>query len=172
MFDLSSQRVLWESIARELLENPFGAMWRVIFRTGLRAGGIDGQTVNTGLFVQVLIARAYVQGLARALMEAQLPVRLFGKGWDEMDQFAGLHAGEVLNDEELNAAAMGSSVLVNPSIHSYAHGVEGFGRAVLNRGGFSKTQYLNEARKLLAGGAWGPGRVKDVLGVEMLTRLL
>ena len=64
-------------------------------------------------FVHRLILPAYQQALARWLIDGGIAVRLFGRGWDELEEFASHHAGEIPDRAALCRAVEASTALVH-----------------------------------------------------------
>jgi hypothetical protein len=152
-FGLSSQKVLWETIANELANDPFAAGLDAEAYLGrwLRQALIAEETVDHALFIDRLIVPAYQQGLVRWLMRAGVEVKLFGAGWGELEEFAQRHAGEVSDRESLRRAIEACAGLVHVWPAAWAHPIEATGRAVLKRGTRSKEMWIAEAKRLARG---------------------
>jgi hypothetical protein len=152
-FTLTSQKILWESIARELSDDPFAAGLDAgaYLSRWLRHASIGEETVDRALFIDWLIMPAYQQGLARWLMKAGLDVKLFGSGWGEIEEFAGRHAGEIRNRDELAVAIDACAALVHAWPAAWVHPIEALGRPVLKRGSKTRESWLTEAKRLARG---------------------
>jgi len=105
-FEKSSQRVLWETISTELGSDPFklGNDAPAYLESWAKRGGVELSAADRALFLDRLIAPLHAQGLVRALLAAGIPLQLFGKGWDQLAELAGVWRGEVSSREELRAA--------------------------------------------------------------------
>ena len=102
-FPYSSHRLLWDLIERELAENPFAA--------GLEPGAflsdrqrrlkIADDGLDRRLFLERLIVPGYVRGVASVLIDAGVPLRLYGEGWSDRPAFAARYGGPVRSREDL-----------------------------------------------------------------------
>src|SRR5205823_7742239 len=92
--DFSSHRVLWELIAADLHNDPFVLTEDIdaFLTRRMRKLDIAAETLSSARFIAELILPAYPQSLARLLIRAKAPLRLFGNGWDRIPDFAP-HAG-------------------------------------------------------------------------------
>lgn len=133
VLELSSQNLLWEAIAAELLADPlrlggdpekFLARRRQEMRIG--DGGFDAP-----IFLDQLIVPAFQQGMARLLIRKKTPLRLRGKGWDEIDEFAAIAGGPVDSRRAWIAAVTASGALVFPSPLAHAHPIDALPRPIL-----------------------------------------
>jgi hypothetical protein len=169
-FGLSSHKVLWESIAREIAQDPFavGQDPAAYLARWLSAVGIAGETVDRALFLQQLIQPAYEQGLVRWLIAAGVELRLFGSGWGAIDEFAAHHAGEICDRAQLAKAVDSCAALVHVWPASATHPIEAAGRPVLRRGSKGKAMWLTEAKRL----ARGEGRTGPVEWPEMSANVI
>jgi hypothetical protein len=152
-FDLSSQRLLWEAIAGELSGDPFALGEDVAGYVARWAGraSVAEETIDRAQFVERLIVPAYQQGLVRWLIAAGAGIKLFGRGWDQIGEFAAHWAGEVRDSEDVKAAVSSCAALVHVWPSGWAHPIDFAGRPVVRRQRFSKQQWLSEARRLSAG---------------------
>jgi hypothetical protein len=173
-FDLSSHKVLWDTIAKELTDDPFatGDDPAAYLRRWLGRAGIAEETVNARLFVERLIVPAYQHGLVRWLLQAGLDVKLFGRGWDRLAEFASRHVGEVANRQSLVAAVESCAALVHAWPVGGAHAIDASGRPVLRRGSRSKELWLAEARRLGRGEGRIPSDTGAALGADVLRRAI
>jgi len=152
-FELSSQNILWESICREIADDPFviGADVRAYLSHWLNRVGIAEETVDRAAFVHRLILPAYQQGLARWLIDANIDLRLIGRGWDALEEFAPHHAGEVTDRAALRRAIESSTALVHVWPANGAHPIDAVGRPVLRRASRTRELWLAEAKRLARG---------------------
>jgi hypothetical protein len=152
-FELSSHRVLWDSIALELSRDPFAAGLdaQAYLSRWLRGTKIAAESLDQTKFVDRLIVPAHQQGLVRWLIEAGIEIRLFGGGWDQIDEFARRHRGAVRTLEGLYAAVQSCAGLAHVWPANWAHPIESAGRPVLRRGSKEREMWLAEARRLARG---------------------
>jgi hypothetical protein len=164
-FGLSSHKVLWESIAREIAQDPFavGQDPAAYLARWLSGVGIAQETVDRAVFLQQLIQPAYEQGLVRWLIAAGVTLRLFGGGWGAIEEFAAHHAGEIGDRAQLAKAVGSCAALVHVWPTNAAHPIDAAGRPVLRRGSKGKAMWLTEAKRL----AKGEGRIGPAEGPEM-----
>jgi hypothetical protein len=173
-FELSSHKILWETIARELAGDPFAAGddAGAYLAKWLKRAGIAGEGLDARLFVERLIVPTYQQGLVRWLLDAGLDVKVYGRGWDRIPMVAARHVGNVADRDSLSAAVEACGALVHVWPVAGAHGIDGAGRPVLRRGYKGKEQWLSEAKRLARGDARvGPER-GDVLSAGVVRRAL
>ena len=76
------------------------------------------------LFIERLILPAYQQSIARALLGKYIPLRLFGKCWEEIEEFAPYAAGPVNSRQHFHEILGGSGALVHVWPTSHVHPVE------------------------------------------------
>ena len=152
-FDLSSHNVLWDTIALELANDPFAAgqdvaayLVQLLRRAGIADGSVDART-----FIERLILPAYQQGLVRRLIDAGAPVRLFGRGWGEIAEFAPAHQGEVSNPDALRRAVASCAALAHVWPEAWAHPIDAAGRPVLRLTFRGAEAWLSDARRIVAG---------------------
>ena len=149
--DLSSHRLLWESILGELRKDPFalgedlgGYLNERMGRMNISEEGIDRRK-----FIEHLIVPAYQQGLARTLMEVGLPLRLAGQGWDQIEEFKAKSIGAVNSPETLLEQVSDAGALVHVWPWLHAHPMDSTGRPVVRRTGRRRESFVREARLAL-----------------------
>ena len=148
-FEMSSHGLLWDTIASELSSDPFKVRQDAatyLSRWCARAG-IDEQTLDRRAFIERLIVPAYQQGLARALLQAGIELRLHGRGWNELDELSHQHAGDIGDRAALRAAIHSAAALVHVWPMPWTHPIESAGRPVLQVTG-SRDSWIQEARRL------------------------
>ena len=174
--DFSSQRLLWNSIRRELEAEP-------LILAGVDPGGylderlkqfsVSGEGLDLGLFVERLIVPCYGQGIARLLLGAGLPLRLFGRGWDELPEFAPRASGPVRSRAALQQAVAAAAALVHVWPTTHAHPVESAGRPVvrpLNRRTDTFIRAAVDALKPAASRSMATALCSGRLSVESIVR--
>jgi len=165
-FEKSSQRVLWETISTELGSDPFklGNDAPAYLESWAKRGGVELSAADRALFLDRLIAPLHAQGLVRALLAAGIPLQLFGKGWDQLAELAGVWRGEVSSREELRAAAEGSVALVHIWPGAEGHPVDAVGKPVLRRGALTRDAWIAAAKKLASGTTAEPSPTPEITG--------
>src|SRR5262249_39958132 len=85
-FELSSHQVLWETIHADLLRNPFSLIKDVgaYLTHHMQRFDISECGLDRNLFIEHLILPTYAQGVVRILLNASIPLRLFGQNWDQL----------------------------------------------------------------------------------------
>jgi len=171
-FDLSSHRILWETIARELADDAFvvGDDAGAYLAKWLKRAGVAGESLDARAFVERLIVPLYQQTLVRWLVGAGVDVKLFGRGWDRVEGLADRHVGPVADREALASAADACAALVHVWPVAGAHAIDAAGRPVLRRGNRDKAQWLNEAQRLARGEARGVSGPGVALSAEVVRR--
>jgi len=162
--EFSSHLVLWRTIAAALSADPFALGADVLKYLEQQARQLDiaPENLDRVRFVRDLILPAYAQGIARALLRAKLPIKLFGKGWDRIDELAEHAAGAIATRTEFDAVISQPLALVHVWPWSGRHPVDAQGKRVLRAGNGPLPQFLSTARKLLThrhkatGGAAAP----------------
>jgi hypothetical protein len=152
-FVLSRLNVLWESIAREIAADPFaiGSDPESYLARWQRGVGIADEAIDRTTFVERLIRPAYAQGLARSLRAGGAEVRLYGRGWALIEEFAGASSGEIRSREDLERAVETCAALVHVWPENHKHPIDAMGRAVLRRPTQGPPRWLNQARRLARG---------------------
>jgi hypothetical protein len=171
-FELSSQNILWESIRREIADDPFvvGADVAGYLAYWLKRVGIGEETVDRAAFVHRLILPAYQQGLARWLSGANINLRLFGRGWDKVEEFAPHHAGEVTDRADLRQAIDSSTALVHVWPANGTHPIDAIGHPVLRRASKTKELWLAEAKRLARGEGRPLANTTPTLSADLIRR--
>lgn len=170
--DLSSHRLLWELIQRELLDDPFavGSDAHAYLADRMKRLGVQDENFDRRRFIEHVIVPSYQQGLARLLLRERLPLRLYGRGWQEIGELAGHASGPVQSREELCEVAR-DAVLVHAWPTSAAHPIESLGRPVLRHSSTPRA-YVAMARRLLSGAAAPPPMARQPLTSELILSLV
>jgi hypothetical protein len=172
--DLSSHRLLWEMILAELTTNPFTLPENLDgYLCDRRAKlGIDEAGFDRAQFINELIVPAYQQGLARVLIEEGLPLRVWGSGWEEIDEFAGRCGGPVRSSAELAAVIEEAAALVHVWPHLHLHPIDAAGKPVVRRCGDRGETFAREAKLALRGEVRLRPGAGPVLSSHLMCRLL
>jgi len=173
--DYSSQLLLWEMIQAELTHDPFlvGDDAERYLANRMANRQIAEQGLDRGLFLERLIVPAYQQGLARVLIASGIPLRLFGKGWDRIGEFAPHAYGPVQSRPHFCQVLSESSALVHAWPFRHAHPIDAAARPVLRAAGRRHDAFVREARTLLAGLTPSrPNNPRDPLSQQRLREIL
>lgn len=169
-FELSSQSLLWETIRRRLMEDPFDlneepasylSHW--LARCNVPPGDLDQQ-----LFIEQLIVPAYHQSLANLLMNEKIPLRIHGHGWQDIPEFAPAALGPIADSDSFDTAVSGAQALLHPWPVRHAHPIDAVGKPVLRSAGKTRTKFLGEAGKICRGEFAPPEAVNSPLSLSLL----
>jgi hypothetical protein len=133
LMDYSSHGLLWEYIREELTRNPFALRDDLDGYLATRMAKINIAHANfpRARFIDKLIVPAYQQGLARVLLRGGLPLRLFGAGWDALDEFKPHAAGAISSRQQLQDIAAASAALIHVWPFTLSHPIDALGVPVL-----------------------------------------
>lgn len=173
LIEYSSQSILWESIRQELLNDPFVLTdIQGYLRNRMGRAGVGEQSFPAARFIDRLIVPAYQQGLARSLIAAGLPLRLFGAGWDAVSELASRASGELRSAEQLREAVSVSTALVHAWPTNLTHPIEAIPLPLVQRGNGTKDAFLQSARQALNGRLAPPSPSKHPISAGMFVRIL
>ena len=149
--EFSSHALLWEQIRREVSRDPFAVPGNVLeyVRAHARAQGVATESLNLPLFAERLVIPAYQQGIAAAMIDAGVAVRLYGAGWGDLPRFRAHAAGPVTTREQLRKVAAGAAALIHAWPDASAHPIDSLGRPVGRRTGVRRETYLRDLRLAL-----------------------
>ncbi len=171
--EYSSHRLLWECIEEELGSDPFllleGAERYLI--GSMRRLQIGEEGFDRRPFLQCLIEPAYQQALARLLLFAGLPLKLWGAGWESLEEFSSSAAGIVSSRSVLADILRGSAGLIHAWPISHAHPIEAV-PAPIARPARSAAETIRRARALLSGEPPRPHTIAAPLDAQRVTTLL
>lgn len=150
-FDLSSQRLLWEIIYQQIHENPLcvGGDALAYLQRCMAELSVEPATLDQRRFLEELILPLYQQTLVRRLHEAGLPICLYGKGWEQLGGFAGLHRGPIESREQLLEAVAGVAGLVSLTLGDAGYAERSLCRPVV-RGGVRMNDWVRAGRTVIA----------------------
>jgi hypothetical protein len=170
--EYSSQILLWELIRDELSRDPFLAVDDIDGYLNARRSrfqiGDDG--FDRSIFIDHLIMPAVQQGLARRLVRDELPVRLYGRGWESIDGLAGYHGGIVASRRELMHIVSTSAALVHLWPWQSGHAVESMARPIVRCRHLH--EFLGDARAALNGMLAPPVRSDPTISPALLAHSL
>jgi hypothetical protein len=174
--DFSSHRVLWDTLRQEIANNPFivGSDPQNYLLSRLKSVGFATDTFPMVRFLSQLIYPAIAQAIAKLLIDAKLPVKLYGAGWDKLEGFTDHFAGPVNNRDQFEAIVRQPVALVDVFTGIAAHPLRCVGRPVLSLAN-AREPFLRAAQKVLAspavaGACPGP-RLSPSLFREILSSL-
>lgn len=147
--NFSSHRLLWELIEEELAANPLAVEDVDVYLVN-RAGqlNISVEVLERPRFIEELIIPAYQQGLARLLIAAKAPIRLWGKGWGDLPEFVPRVGGAILNQDEFEQAIAGCCGLIYCWPSRAAHPIQATGKPVVYRSGADRAALIRAARSV------------------------
>lgn len=172
--EFSSHQLLWDRTAAELAGNPFALndppaqfLERRMRRVGVSADGFDAE-----LFLEGLILPAYQQAIARILLSEGVPLRLFGAGWDCLDEFRAHAAGPVDSRGDFEGLRNAAAAFVHVWPTSDAHPIHRLGRPVVRpRITLGRAHLVGSAKRALAGETPDAPRAEPV-SLQHFLRLL
>jgi len=149
---LSSHVVLWDRIAGELRADPLALGEDVGQYLNQRAEmcDISPGSVDVRRFVENLIIPAYQQGLARVLLAAGLPLRVYGAGWNTLDEFCAINPGPVRSRQEFQSAIAAASALVYVWPMRHAHPMDALGKPIVHPTGRRAESFIRQARQAIS----------------------
>jgi len=154
LMDYSSHGLLWEYIREELRHNPLALSHDIDGYLAARMAKINIAQANfpRARFIEKLIVPAYQQGLARTLLCAGLRVRLFGAGWEALDEFRPHAAGAVSQRQQLQDIAAASAALIHVWPFKISHPIDALGVPVLTAHRCRRAQdFVRSAQAALQG---------------------
>jgi hypothetical protein len=168
--DFSTHRLLWELIEEELTANPL-AVEDVDVYLADRAGqlNISFETLDRQRFVTQLIVPVYQQSLARLLISAGVPLRLWGRGWSELPEFSGNLGGHLESHMAFESAIARCCALVYCWPKRTAHPIDALGKLVIHRSGGDRAALLLCVQQAMRGPNAKPAAVHGTasLGVTI-----
>lgn len=150
--EFSSQRLLWQLICEELIQQPLstGANPEIYLRERAARVGVDPAALPVTQFLNELIQPAFAVGVANVLRRAGLPLDLHGAGWEAHPKLQPHAQGRVSSREDLGRLIESGAVLVHVWPGARWHPVDSTGLHVLPTGGLTADALVSEARRLLS----------------------
>ena len=172
--DFSSHRVLWETVRRELEANAFALDCDpgVYLSSRMRRFDVSDDSFPHDRFLTQLIVPAYQQSVVRQLLVTGIPLRLFGKGWSEIEEFEACAAGAVRSCEQMETILSSAKMLIDLWPWRSGHPITAVNRPVLRREGCSLSAYVQNARNALGGGLTIGSPAVTPLSAELIADLL
>lgn len=152
--DYSSRRVVWDAIAKDLLDQPHRLAGDVegYLERSRRHFGVPADDFPQATFVTRLIGPAYAAGIARWLVRENVPVAIHGRGWEGFEGVASHFRGGVESREALDELLAGSAGLVDVFVAA-SHPSRVVGIPRLTTLGRTPQRILQDARAMLQGAA-------------------
>jgi hypothetical protein len=149
--DFSSHRLLWEMIAEQLTRDALalGRDPSHYLSRAMRQLNIADASFPAAAFVERLIVPAYQQGLARLLITAKIPVRLFGDGWEKVAELRPHAAGPVISREQLHQILTAARGVVHVWPDQPRHPIAYTGGHVIESLSQTRDQLINAMRRAL-----------------------
>jgi hypothetical protein len=158
LFDFSSHALLWEGIRHELRLKPLALTDPAQFLAErMKRLGVSDEGFPFSRFVERLILPAYQQGIARMLATAKLPLRIFGHGWDALEEFRGVAAGPIVGREGFDAALADCRALMHVWPGASAHAAEAAGVPLIRVAGKTPDAFVAAVRQQMQTVAAAPG---------------
>ena len=150
-FDLSSHQLLWDLIRNALQTATLIKDVSEYLHSHMKRLNVSDHGLDQRRFIEELIVPAYQQSLATHLLNAKIPLKLFGQGWRELSAFAPSAAGPISSREELKEAITGSTALLHAWPGDYSHPIDTAGPPVLRLTPRGAGGLIADARLALAG---------------------
>jgi hypothetical protein len=173
LYDFSSHALLWEGIRHELRQDPFVLTDPSRFLADrMKKLGIAEDGFPLTRFVERLMMPAYQQAIARLLIAAKLPVRLYGRGWDGLDEFRSCAGGVIATREAFQEALKSCKALAHVWPGAAAHPIECMGISLIRTAGSRPDGLVAQAAKALQSPPSTAASPVPPLSSELLSRLL
>ncbi len=172
--ELSSQRLLWEAIAGELMDDPFAlpADTGRFLNQRMAKLGVSAESVDVSRWIGGLVVPAYQIGLARWLVGAQVPLAIYGKGWEGRGEWAACARGAIEGREALAAAVAGSAAVVHAWPTWTNHPVATCGRLAIGATHRNADSFLRQAIEAMKRGSGGLNGKFPTFSAELLVSVV
>jgi hypothetical protein len=149
--ELSSHHVLWEMIRTDLLADPFalGTDIHSFLNRRMAKLKISEEGLDRDRFINELVVPAYQQGLLKLLVDANIPIKLFGRGWGEFPRMSEFWQGEIKTRESLLSAIASVSALIYAWPLRYRHAIDALLRPILTPTANRANSWIRDARRIL-----------------------
>ena len=142
--DYSSQRLIWEAVAHDLSQNPFAVgfdptayLQKVIQRNRLTDSQFPIQ-----LFIDRIVIPAHILGVAQLLISKNMPVALYGSGWETHEKTKAFAKGAIQSRQDFNDAIASSKLLINHTLSNHFHPILAAGLPVVSSAHMSADAFL------------------------------
>jgi hypothetical protein len=169
---LSTHSLFWDALSREVQADPsiLGQDPAGFLERQRERHGISDEGFARHLFLDYLLDQAHIRGVARVLAAADVPIRIFGRGWETIPELSRNVAGTIDTFEALRQELDGCWAVLNPHPRPEMFPEEDSGAHVLSRRG-SLQRLVAEARAILSQSRMTPSRRTPVLSRELILRL-
>jgi hypothetical protein len=166
--DFSSWRLVWEAIGKDLLNNPHRLAGDVegYLEKSRRHFGVPADDFPQWVFIDQLIAPAYLRGIGRWLIKEKLPVTIHGQGWS-IGGVAPVRSRTAFDDMMRNSVGLIDAFIapVHPSRQIGLPAVKTLGK--------TPQRIAQDIRNALAGANQADGSlptIREVLGLLLAQR--
>ena len=151
--EYSSHQLLWDRIRAELTADPFALRGDPVayLERHMRSLGVPPDGFDAAAFVEALIVPQYAQGVVRVVIAGNLPVHLFGAGWDRIDEFRHVALGPITSPAGLARVREHAAAVVDVAVVPGAHPLHRIGLPVVRPATRSQYQFLRSAEAALDG---------------------
>jgi hypothetical protein len=172
--ELSSQRPLWDYIRDEIEYDPFVLVGDpdAYLRARMKQFHISEEGFERVRFLHQLILPAFHQSLAHKLMQANVPIELHGRGWDQIAQFAGHAHGPVESRKQLNDLLSSYAATIHPWPNAQTHPVDASPMPVLRCGKTNRQEFIATVRRAIAAPEAHKNRIGNELNEAIIRRFL
>ncbi|HET6249088.1 MAG TPA: hypothetical protein VFE47_15440 [Tepidisphaeraceae bacterium] len=173
VIEYSSHRLLWESIERELVDDPFAMDGSAdeYLSARMQRAHVSDEGFDRAAFLDGVILHAWQQGLARALLGEKFPLKLFGEGWNALEEFARFANGPVKSRSELVDIVTSATALVHAWPMPHMHPIDATGKPVV-RANRRREAFIRDAKLALHGRLEPRRGGPDVLSAAVVLRAL
>lgn len=167
--DYSSHTLLWASIKQELSRDPFVLLDVQAYLTErMRKFEVSDDAFQPARFIEKLILPAYQQGIARVLIKLGIKLKLFGCGWDRIEEFKAFACGAVQSGDAFRDAVSQCAGLVHVWPSMIAHPIDSASVPIARRTGRRPEPFLAQIKAIVAGKTLPPPAVRQTLSAELL----
>jgi hypothetical protein len=147
--EYSSWRVVWDAIAKELIDHPHRLAGDIdgYLERSRRHFGVPPDDFPRGVFVRQLVGPTYAIGIARWLVREGVPVSIHGRGWERVEGVVSHARGPVDSHESLEAILERSAGIVDVHVDA-AHPSRRAGIPMLTTLGRTPQRVLQDARAM------------------------
>ncbi len=155
--EFSSWRVVWDAIRKDLPENPHRLAGDIegYLEKSRKFFGVPATDFPREIFVERLIAPAYLLGVAKWLVNEKLPVEIHGSGWDKVESVRHQYRGTIETREKLVAVLSRSAGVIDAFIAT-VHLLRHCGVTTIATLGRTPQRIAQDIRNLLNGSTTTP----------------
>lgn len=170
----SSHLLLWNTIWQDLVRDPFSldVTPRAYLSRRMTELGVAEQGLDRGKFINKLIVPAYQQGIAAAMARSNVPLRIAGRGWEQVEACRARHSGPILTRGDLVRAISGPSAIVHAWPSADAHPLDAWPVATVRSWPGSAASFSRRVSAALSRRTEPARPIAQALSVELLERVL